>query len=133
MKSLCFSFLLCLPGLTAIGKAGDDSEYTSKDSIYTRVDKLAAFAENTSAYISRNLRLPDSIQWYHFKSRVVLRFTIWTDGSVRDVHVYRPSGNQKFDNACKEMVEKMPKWKPAQANGKPVASYYALPIQICFN
>ena len=33
-----------------------------------------------------------------------------------------------MDNIAVKVIEKMPKWIPAQHNGKPVRAYFTLPV-----
>lgn len=61
------------------------------------------------------------------KGVVRLRFAVKKDGSVEVIAIL-DSAHPLLDYTAWELIEKMPKWKPAIKNGKPIESYFHLPI-----
>ncbi|MBK9248104.1 MAG: energy transducer TonB [Ignavibacteria bacterium] len=45
---------------------------------------------------------------------VVVNFTVNEQGGISNAHIYRSSLNPKIDNTLIEVINKMPKWKPAE-------------------
>ena len=59
---------------------------------------------------------------------VVVIFKIEKDGSVTDARILRDIG-EGYGEAVLKAVEAMPKWKPAEADGKPVRVDFSLPFR----
>lgn len=65
----------------------------------------------------------------HAEGRVFVSFIITTAGLVKDAHVvkgFRPD----CDSAALEAVQRLPRFKPAQQNGQPVASGMTIPVLV---
>ncbi|HUH25528.1 MAG TPA: energy transducer TonB, partial [Flavobacterium sp.] len=62
---------------------------------------------------------------------VKLRFVVEKDGSFTDIQII----DDKFGygEEAKRVLQTMPKWKPAEHNGKTVRSMFTLPIKIKIN
>lgn len=64
-------------------------------------------------------------------AKVYLKFVVDTDGSISSVVVTKSSDECKTcEKAAIKVVKSMPLWTPGKVNGKPVKSYYRLPINI---
>lgn len=77
-------------------------------------------------FLSRHLRAPDGLQTGEKKS-VLIRFLVSADGSITQYEVLQSSG-AAFDGEVIRMLKKMPKWKPALQNGKPVTVSFTQPV-----
>lgn len=66
-----------------------------------------------------------------FRSPIV-GWTIDETGKVIDVKIVRSSNFSSIDNLLKDVVNKMPLWKPAENAHKKVKHAFSVPIQICF-
>ncbi len=66
-----------------------------------------------------------------FRSPIV-GWTIDETGKVIDVKIVRSSNFSFIDNLLKDVVNKMPLWKPAENAHKKVKHAFSVPIQICF-
>jgi protein TonB len=92
------------------------------------VETPARFPDGEKAlweYMRKNIRYPSPDICVH--GRVILRFVITPSGDIENIEVKR-SLHPDFDKIAVEMVESMPKWIPGMQNGKPVYSYYILPV-----
>lgn len=83
-------------------------------------------AEAWMRFLSRHLRAPDALQTGEKKS-VLIRFLVSADGSIAQYEVLQ-SGGSAFDNEVIRVLKKMPKWKPAFQNGKPVTVTFTQPV-----
>lgn len=72
-------------------------------------------------YFKDNLVYPTAARINDIEGEVTLSFFVLQDGTVHGARVVE--GIDKMcDKAALEAVESMPKWKPAQRNGKAMAS-----------
>ena len=63
------------------------------------------------------------------KGKVYVTFVVEKDGSLTDIKVIRDIGYGTGKEAIR-VLNKCPKWKPGEQNGKPVRVLYSLPITI---
>ena len=78
-------------------------------------------------YLAQNLRFPKSAQKKGIQGQVILRFLVKENGSISDIQLIKGI-DWDCNHEAVRLVEKMPKWIPAKLNGKPVKTYYNLPI-----
>ncbi len=64
--------------------------------------------------------------------KVIIRFYVDTDGSVRNPEVIRDGIGGRCAEAAINVIKKMPKWKPGMQNGVPVKVYFTLPVSFDF-
>ena len=62
---------------------------------------------------------------------VKLKFVVEKDGSFTDIKVVEDKHG--LGNEAVRVLKSMPKWKPAQHNGKTVRSQFTLPIKVRVN
>lgn len=79
-------------------------------------------------YLTKNLKYPADAKQFKFQGRVIVKFCIDIDGSVKDPIVLYDKVGGGADIEAIRLVKAMPKWIPGTQNGKPVKVYYTLPI-----
>jgi TonB family protein len=84
-------------------------------------DSLLAFMKKVLAY-------PDSEWNASIQGKQFVMFVIETDGSITNLAIHR-SITPAMDSASIRAVRSMPRWKPAQIQGKPVPCRMVLPIE----
>lgn len=94
--------------------------------------KMAEFPDGMAGlmrWICTNLRFPDLSpeEMPTEAKKVVIAFTVNTDGKVTDPEIMRSQG-EAFDNEARRLITIMPNWTPAENDGQPVASRFTLPI-----
>lgn len=105
----------------------------------TEVDRIAEFNGDYVKFMSENIVYPKEALDNNIEGRVTVKITIGEDGVVRDAKVlsekYRGNCNADikvdsglFAKAALEVIRKMPKWIPAEKNGKKVAVEFTMPI-----
>ena len=82
--------------------------------------------EKWMEFLSRNLRTPSELEAGQ-KRNVMVRFTVGEDGSVTQFEIVQ-SGGEAFDREVIRVLKKMPKWKPAIQNGRPVSVLFTQPV-----
>ena len=58
---------------------------------------------------------------------MIVEFVVDEDGRISDVKVLRDIGSGCGQEAVR-VVKMMPKWMPGKQNGKPVKTYFTLPV-----
>jgi periplasmic protein TonB len=124
MKNLIFMLGL-LFNYQAQAQSGTSNDFCANNS-------SAEFIGGTSAmfkFIQENLVVPKDSAWE--TCRAYIGFAVETDGHLTEIHIKR-SLNKAFGKAALQMVQKMPKWKPAICfnTQKPVRSYYTIPVKV---
>lgn len=61
--------------------------------------------------------------------RIVVRFYVDTDGSVKDATVIKDNAGGHCADVALAVISKMPKWNPGMQNNVPVKVYYTVPIK----
>ena len=84
-------------------------------------------ANEFSKWVNENLKYPQAAKDAGIQGRVVLQFTVYPDGSVRDTKVLR-GVNPDLDAEALRVVSASPDWTPGYVNGKPVKVTYTFPV-----
>ena len=118
-----------LPNDNIALRKDSDSAVIREDSVYRHVDKKAQFPggpDSLKSFMEKNLILPPSQDC--FEGSVIVRFIVEKDGSISDVKVIR-SIEPLVDDEAVRVVRSMPKWIPAEKDGKAVRSRLMLPVK----
>lgn len=100
-----------------------------------KVEKKAQFPGGTKKlieYLRNNLKYPEASIDVGVEGTVLVSFVVRKDGSIDDVKAVR-SVDPLLDEEAIRVVKSMPKWVPAQLNGKDVSSQFRLPIAFKLN
>ena len=103
--------------------------------IYGTPDVNASFPggmEVMQKWLSNNLVYPQTSQEMNEQGRVYVSFVIEKDGSVTSAKVVR-GVSPDLNKEALRVVKKMPKWIPAENNGRIVRSSFTLPINFQLN
>lgn len=79
-------------------------------------------------FLAKNLKYPEAALEARIQGRVLVGFTIETDGTLTDI---RTLGGvcPELDEEAKRVVGLMPKWRPGVWHGKRIAMRYSLPVE----
>lgn len=83
-------------------------------------------------YLKNNIKPFSSDVEKGLSGKVILRFYIDTDGSVKNVEVLKDYIGGRCAEAAINAVKKMPKWKAGKQNDVPVKVYFTLPVTFDF-
>ncbi len=105
---------------------------TTIETIYDmpNVEQMPEFPggeDELSKYLSENIKYPEKARVDGTQGRVVVGFVVNKDGEIDELKLRRSIGDG-CDEEAMRVIKKMPKWKPAKFNGKPVSVYFDLPI-----
>jgi len=99
--------------------------------IMDRAEVMPSFPGGATAlmkFISGKLNYPPEARDAGYEGKVVVKFYVDTDGSVKEPVVLRNDGCQECSEEVLKLVRKLPNWSPGTYQGKPVKVYYTLPI-----
>ena len=84
-------------------------------------------ANDFSKWVNSKLVYPELAKENGVQGRVTLQFTVYTDGSVRDVKVLR-GVDPSLDKEAVRIVSSSPKWTPGKQRERPVKVTYTFPV-----
>lgn len=79
------------------------------------------------SYLSKNIKYPKEAQKNGIHGKVLVRFTVDTDGTLKDIHIAK-SVDPLLDKEALRVFQTMPKWKPGKQKGKAVKVRYTAPV-----
>lgn len=135
---LCFFVLIGV----GVGRASEGCCGSDNDTIYTNVDKIPQFdggRKGWNRFLNRNLnisglqRLVDEefYKEYGWIQRALLEFTVCEDGRVCDIKVMNADKlPPEFVEEVVRVMDKSPKWKPAERGGRSVKTRFRQPVTV---
>ena len=84
-------------------------------------------ANTFSKWVSQNLEYPAAAKANGLSGRVMVEFTVNTDGSVSDVKVLR-GVDPELDAEAIRVIQSSPKWTPGEQRDSPVKVSYQFPV-----
>lgn len=103
-----------------------------KEEIATFVEEDAEFPggyPEMMRFFSKNMKYPEIAVQAGIEGKATLRFVVGKDGSISKVTVTKGVPNcPECDREAVRVVKSMPKWKPGKNGGKPVTSYFSMPV-----
>lgn len=100
------------------------------EEIFVVVEKMPEFPGGQAAlmkYFSDNVRYPVIAAENGIQGRVICNFTVWKDGTIRDIQVVRGI-DKSLDREAIRLIENMPKWNPGEQRGKAVSCKFTVPV-----
>lgn len=79
------------------------------------------------SYINRMIVYPEKSLERNEQGKVYLSFVVETNGSISNIEILRGAALD-LDREAKRIIREMPRWIPAQCDGKMVRSNWRLPI-----
>lgn len=117
--------------LMTISYAAAQENYDNDEFILgTFISKSPEFPGGTDSlykFLESNLKYPEDAKKDSIQGRVICRFTIDTDGSVTDIQVLR-SVHPSLDAEAVRVLSAMPKWVPAETDGKKTRCKFVFPV-----
>jgi periplasmic protein TonB len=98
--------------------------------IFIKVEEDPVFPGGSQAllkYIADNTIYPAEAVDNNIQGKVIVKFAVWSDGSVRKIEAMRPV-NPLLDAEAIRVVSTLPQWKPGKQNGKPVPVWFSVPV-----
>lgn len=80
-------------------------------------------------FLLSELKYPVNAKEKGAEGKVFVQFEVLTTGEIANAVVLRSSKHNDLDEEALRVIERMPKWNPAQKNGENVKTKMTLPIQ----
>ncbi len=106
------------------------------DTIYYRADIMPSYVGGVPAlkeYLASNLRYPSLARENGLKGKVIVKFYVDTDGSIKEPTVLKDGVGGGCADEAVRVIKSMPKWVPGIKNSKQVKVYFTLPITFGLN
>jgi len=84
------------------------------------------------AFLQSNLRYPEVARNANISGQVFIEFVVEKDGSISNVRVL-VGVHPELDQEAVRVVRMLPKWRPGKQMGKPVRTFYQIPIRFTIN
>ena len=110
-------------------------EEEEEEEVYMVVEEMPEFPGGMAKlmqYFSENVQYPVEAAENGIQGRVICQFTVWKDGSIRDVVVMR-GVDKALDREAIRLIESMPNWIPGKQRGKAVCCKYTVPVSFRLN
>jgi len=94
------------------------------------VEEMPSFPGGDEAllkFISRTIKYPEDAVENNMEGKVLLRFVVSSDGSVKRVEIIK-GVHPVLDQEAIRVVSLLPKWKPGKQNGKAVPVWFSVPV-----
>lgn len=113
-------------------KEEDEVDKTDPEQVaFQLVEEKPSFqggdANEFSKWVNSQLVYPANAKKNGVQGRVVLQYTITTEGNITDVKILR-GVDPELDQEAVRVVSNSPKWEPGKAGGKPVPVVYTFPV-----
>lgn len=108
----------------------DIEAVVGENGIYDIVEKMPSFPGGNEAlmkWLGNNIKYPAKADKNDITGRVIVRFVVDTDGSVKDATILK-SVDKLLDDEALRVVNAMPKWTPGEHEGKTVPVHFSLPV-----
>ncbi|WP_299123150.1 energy transducer TonB [uncultured Tenacibaculum sp.] len=86
------------------------------------------FEKQMLKHVVNNFNYPKEAMNQGIEGKVMVQFTIDTDGNVIDIKKRGPKGGELLETEATRLIAKLPKFIPGKHNGNNVNVKYALPI-----
>jgi len=83
-------------------------------------------------FLSENLKYPANAREEGIAGQVMIEFVVEKDGSITNVKAIEKA-HPDLDAEAIRAVKLMPKWKPGKQMGKPVRTFYQVPVRFTIN
>jgi TonB family protein len=140
MKSSTLFFLIgcfLFSGMKAQAVQSAESTAVPADSmlnlVLDRAEVMPEFPGGTNElmrFISNHLVYPTNARDAGFEGKVIVKFYVDKDGSVKEPIVLRNDGCSECSDEVLRVVGTFPKWSPGLSKGNPVKVYFQLPITL---
>jgi protein TonB len=95
------------------------------------VEEMPEFPGGQTAlmkFINENIIYPEDAINNGIEGKVVVRFVVSADGSVKRVELIK-GVDPLLDKEALRVVSKQPVWKPGRQNGNPAAVWFTVPVK----
>jgi protein TonB len=110
---------------------GPEPEAPKEPEIFDRAEVNPAFPGGPTEllkFLQKNIKYPNLARENGLEGKVIVKFYVDTDGTVRDPQVLKDGVGGGCAEEAIRVCKSMPKWTPGSQRGKNVKVYYTLPV-----
>lgn len=96
--------------------------------VYSIAEKMPQFNGSIMAWLAENMVYPKEAAEKGETGLVIVKFVVDKEGYVKSPQIIRHA-TTALDAEALRIVKAMPKWTPGMNNGKPVSTYFTVPIK----
>ncbi len=115
------------PAVDEPAAAAAEKEPVAMNLLDTKPGFNGGDANEFTKWVNTQLQYPEQAKKDKVEGRVVIQFTIGTDGEVRDVKLLR-GVREDLDTEAMKVVASSPKWEPGRKNGEAVPVHFTFPV-----
>lgn len=115
--------IMIVPDNQIVGDKGDILEIVQLDS----QPQFPGGIDGLMQWLGLNIYYPEQCSENHIEGKVLVKFTVFKDGSVGNVEIVK-SVHPLLDAEAERVVKALPKWTPGVLDGENVNVWYTLPI-----
>ena len=116
------------PGITITAKKMDEEgEAVPFNEVEFHPTFNGGNANKFAEWVNSQLKYPEASKTAGEQGRVVLQFTVGSDGQVSNVKVLR-GVSEALDAEAVRVISNSPRWEPGKMDGKPVPVHFTFPI-----
>ncbi len=121
-------FITLLIIVASIGTVS--SQHIIADSPYKSGASFPGGMDSLNSFLAKNIKYPKYLKdrKKELEEIVIIEFTVKRDGWIEDINI-RKGKNAAFKKEARRLVREMPRWKPAEMEGKVVNETIILPIR----
>jgi TonB family protein len=116
-----------MKGPSKLSKKDVDTNQGNESGSSLRLDRWPYFRGLTK-FLANNLKYPEEALQSGVQGPVQVSFLIDEEGNISSGRIIKSPGIELDDEALR-LIRMMPKWTPAQKDGKPIAVWYTISIQ----
>ncbi|HNI31448.1 MAG TPA: energy transducer TonB, partial [Chitinophagales bacterium] len=108
-----------------------EPEQPKEPEIFDRAEVMPTYpggVPELMKFLMKNIRYPSLARENGLEGKVIVKFYIDTDGTVKDPTVLKDNVGGGCGDEAIRVVKAMPKWTPGSQRGKAVKVYYTLPV-----
>jgi TonB family protein len=116
-------------------KITEETSDSNNEEPFVIAEEMPMFPGGDSAllsYIVKNTKYPESAKYKGIQGKVIIRFCVAKDGSVKKISVLRKV-SPDLDAEALRVVSTLPAFKPGKQGGRPVPVWYMVPISFALN
>lgn len=126
MRHLLLLALMLLSSITMTAQDGGQDDLKNSKLTIQR-PSFPGGQEALRKFLNSNMNYPASARKKGIQGRVVVGFSVETDGTLTDILILH-SVDPDLDEEALRVVKCMPKWIPGEYDGKPIKSNYVFPL-----
>jgi len=130
MKKGIILLVALMGAISSVIAQEDKSKAVNNEVFVDDYDVIAQFPggeKECFKFLSDNIKYPVECMKKGIQGRVIVSFTINTDGSIEEVKTMR-SPDPALSKEAERVIAMMPKWKPAMHGDKAVRSRMSIPV-----